>query len=197
MPGSLRVAVASNNSDQVDGHYGSCTRFLVYQVAKDDLRLIDVRSTAACDEAEDKNTARAQLISDCHVVYMQSIGGPAAAKVIRAGVHPIKWPAAGAAEAALGKLQESIAKPPPWLARTTSATPSARAREAWKDSPPERLAASRSRPVHASWTMIDRPEAPPPLARASLWRSVYRPSVIARRRCEAAPVISSRCAART
>jgi nitrogen fixation protein NifX len=117
MPGSLRVAMASNNSDQVDGHFGSCTRFLVYQVSRDDLRLIGVRSTAACDEAEDKNAARAQLIGDCHLVYVQSIGGPAAAKVIRAGVHPIKWPAAGSADEALGKLQESIAKPPPWLAR--------------------------------------------------------------------------------
>ncbi|MBL8437085.1 MAG: dinitrogenase iron-molybdenum cofactor biosynthesis protein [Zoogloeaceae bacterium] len=128
MPGSLRVAIASNNSDQVDGHYGSCTRFLVYQVSKDDLRLIDVRSTAACDEAEDKNAARAQLIGDCHVVYVQSIGGPAAAKVIRAGVHPVKWPAAGSADTALGKLQESIATPPPWLARIMGVEPASLAR---------------------------------------------------------------------
>lgn len=128
MPGSLRVALASNNSNQVDGHYGSCTRFLIYQVSADDLKLIDVRSTADCDEAEDKNAARAALIKDCHVVYVQSIGGPAAAKVIRASIHPIKWPAAGPADEALGQLQESIRKPPPWLARIMGVEPASLAR---------------------------------------------------------------------
>lgn len=128
IPGSLRVAMASNNSEQVDGHFGSCTRFLVYQVSKDDMRLIGVRSTAPADAAEDKNAARAALIEDCHVVYVQSIGGPAAAKVIRAGVHPIKWPAAGSAAEALGRLQESIATPPPWLARIMGVEPASLAR---------------------------------------------------------------------
>ncbi|MDY0013075.1 MAG: dinitrogenase iron-molybdenum cofactor biosynthesis protein [Rhodocyclaceae bacterium] len=128
MPGSLRVAMASNTGDQVDGHFGSCTRFLVYQVSQGALRLIDVRSTAACEEAEDRNAARAQLIGDCHVAYVQSIGGPAAAKVIRAGVHPIKWPAGGAAPEALAKLQESIGKPPPWLARIMGVEPASLAR---------------------------------------------------------------------
>ena len=30
MPGSIRVAIASNNGEQLDGHFGSCSRFLVY-----------------------------------------------------------------------------------------------------------------------------------------------------------------------
>jgi nitrogen fixation protein NifX len=35
MPGSLRVAVASNRADNLDGHFGSAPRFLIYQVGKD------------------------------------------------------------------------------------------------------------------------------------------------------------------
>lgn len=128
MPGSLRVALASNSGDQVDGHYGSCSRFLVYQVSQSALRLIDLRSTEGCEEAEDRNAARAQLIADCHLVYVQSIGGPAAAKVIRAGIHPIKWPAGGAAGEALAQLQESISTPPPWLARIMGVEPASLAR---------------------------------------------------------------------
>jgi nitrogen fixation protein NifX len=117
LPGSLRVAMASNNGEAVDGHFGSCTRFLVYQVSCDEARLIDVRSTLNCEDAEDKNAARAQLIADCHLAYVHSIGGPAAAKVVRADIHPVKWPEGGPAQFALARLQVSMASPPPWLAK--------------------------------------------------------------------------------
>jgi predicted Fe-Mo cluster-binding NifX family protein len=57
MPGSLRVAVAANRGENLDGHFGSCDRFLIYQVGQDAIRLIDVRSTAEADAAEDKNAS--------------------------------------------------------------------------------------------------------------------------------------------
>ncbi len=117
MPGSLRVAVASNSADNLDGHFGSAPRFLVYQVGREAIRLIDVRPTLLADDAEDKNVARAELINDCQIVYVQSIGGPAAAKVVRAGVHPIKFPGAAPAREALARLQATLDAPPPWLAR--------------------------------------------------------------------------------
>ncbi len=117
MPGSLRVAVASNTEEKLDGHFGSCERFLVYQVAPAEIRLIDVRPTLEADAAEDRNVARSALINDCQMVYVQSIGGPAAAKVVRAGVHPVKIPAPGPARAILGQLQTTLRSPPPWLAR--------------------------------------------------------------------------------
>ncbi len=117
MPGSLRVAVASNSADNLDGHFGSAPRFLVYQVGKDTIKLIDVRPTLLADDAEDKNVARSELIDDCQIVYVQSIGGPAAAKVVRANVHPIKFPQPAPAREALARLQGTLESPPPWLAR--------------------------------------------------------------------------------
>jgi nitrogen fixation protein NifX len=123
MPGSLRVAVASNNGEMMDGHFGSCARFLVYQVSRSDSRLIDLRSTLNTDSAEDRNVARAALIRDCQLVYVQSIGGPAAAKVVRAGVHPVKLPEGGPAAAALVRLQLSMEAPPPWLAKVMGVAP--------------------------------------------------------------------------
>ncbi len=117
MPGSLRVAVASNTEENLDGHFGSCPRFLVYQVGHDDIRLVDIRPTFIADDAEDKNSARAGLISDCQIVYVQSIGGPAAAKAVRANIHPVKAPEGGKARIALQRLQSVIDAPPPWLAK--------------------------------------------------------------------------------
>ena len=117
MPGSLRVAVASNTEENLDGHFGSCPRFLIYQVGRDSIRLIDARSTLITDDAEDKNIARAKLIDDCQIVYVQSIGGPAVAKVVRANIHPVKAPEGGKASIALQRLQAVLDAPPPWLAK--------------------------------------------------------------------------------
>jgi nitrogen fixation protein NifX len=117
MPGSIRVAIASNSEENLDGHFGSCERFLIYQVAPAEARLIDIRSTADAEQAEDRNAARSALIADCQVVYVHSIGGPAAAKVVRAGVHPVKVPQAAPARETLAQLQTTLQAPPPWLAK--------------------------------------------------------------------------------
>ncbi|MGF1644924.1 MAG: dinitrogenase iron-molybdenum cofactor N-terminal domain-containing protein [Thiotrichales bacterium] len=117
MPGSLRVAVASNHGENLDGHFGSALRFLVYQVGREAIRLVDLRSTMESDLAEDKNAARSELIRDCQIVYVQSIGGPAAAKVVRVGAHPIKIAKTGAARDELARLQTILDAPPPWLAK--------------------------------------------------------------------------------
>ncbi len=117
LPGSIRVACASNSGEELDGHFGSCERFLIYQVSPAELRLIDVRPTLEADHAEDRNVARAALIKDCQVVYVQSIGGPATAKVVRAGVHPVKVNAGGEATTTIARLQHALRSPPPWLAR--------------------------------------------------------------------------------
>lgn len=118
MPGSIRVAIASNSGANLDGHFGSCLRFLVYQVSAGEIRLIDIRSAAAADHADDKNLFRVDLIRDCQVLYVVSVGGPAAAKIVRADIHPMKKLEGGPAEDVLADLQQVIRhSPPPWLAK--------------------------------------------------------------------------------
>ncbi|MGD1918390.1 MAG: dinitrogenase iron-molybdenum cofactor biosynthesis protein [Pleurocapsa sp.] len=118
MPNSIRVAVASNNGEQLDGHFGSCHRYLIYQLSADKIKLIDVRSAIEADLAEEKNTYRVNLIRDCPVLYIMSIGGPAAAKVIQAYIYPMKVTQGGSAREILADLQRAIAtSPPPWLAK--------------------------------------------------------------------------------
>ena len=118
MPGSVRVAIASATGEEVDGHFGSCPRYLVYQLSSDEFRLIDIRPTEEADVADDKNAFRANLVKDCHVIFMQSVGGPAAAKIVRAGIYPMKKPEGGSASEALMELQRVMnSSPPPWLAK--------------------------------------------------------------------------------
>ncbi|MGB5634810.1 MAG: dinitrogenase iron-molybdenum cofactor biosynthesis protein [Waterburya sp.] len=118
MPNSIRIAVASNSGEQLDGHFGSCHRYLIYQLSADEIKLIDVRSAVEADLAEEKNTFRVNLIRDCPVLYIMSIGGPAAAKVIQAYIYPMKVSQGGSAREILADLQKAIAtSPPPWLAK--------------------------------------------------------------------------------
>jgi nitrogen fixation protein NifX len=120
MPGSVRIACASNNTLQVDGHFGSCPKFMIYQVSAEEARLIDVRNAELPDGlvVPDKNVYRAELIQDCQVLYVASVGGQAGAKIIKLGIHPIKLPGAQTIADVIGQLQAVIAgTPPPWLAK--------------------------------------------------------------------------------
>ncbi len=118
IPDSIRIAIASNSGEQLDGHFGSCSRYLIYQLSATALKLIDIRSALAADLSEDKNGFRVNLIKDCHVLYIVSVGGPAAAKVIKAGIYPMKIVTGGAARDILQDLQRVIStSPPPWLAK--------------------------------------------------------------------------------
>ncbi len=140
MPGSIRIGLASNNAENVDGHFGSCQRFLIYQANQAELRLIDIRSTLGADESDDRNQFRADLVKDCQVMYVVSIGGPAAAKVVKAGVYPIKLNSEEPAREVIAKLQGVLAgSPPPWLAKIMGKRPEERVRfeqdeEEWEES---------------------------------------------------------------
>lgn len=129
MSGSVRVACSSNTGEELDGHFGSCQRFLIYQISQEEIRLIDIREPQSPDDDEDKNTLRAELIADCHVLLTTSIGGPAAAKVVKAGIHPMKIPGGSRARDQLKRIQEVLGSaPPPWLAKAMGQSEEERAR---------------------------------------------------------------------
>ena len=129
MPQSIRVACASNKGEMLDGHFGSCRRFLIYQVSESANRLIEIRNIDDSKAADDKNGYRASLIADCQILFVVSIGGPAAAKVVRAGAHPIKQPQAGPAREEIESLQRVIGNnAPPWLAKVMGQSPEERIR---------------------------------------------------------------------
>lgn len=124
MRDSIRVAVASNGGESLDGHFASCARFLVYQVSATAVRLVDIREAQPPGDVADRNAWRAALLRDCHLLYVVSIGGPAAAKVVRAGTHPVKFPEGGPARGLLERLQQVLkVAPPPWLARAMGREP--------------------------------------------------------------------------
>ena len=129
MPGSIRVAVASDTGEKINASFSACARFLIYQVSAIEVRLIDVRQVGKFASEDDKHARRAELINDCHVLYTTQIGGPAAAKVVRAGIHPMKINNPIAARSVLHQLQNVLqSSPPPWLAKAMGEGPQERVR---------------------------------------------------------------------
>ena len=123
MTGTIRVACATDTGELIDGHFGSCRAFLVYQVSPQAVEFVNALSTAAADEEEDRNKARAALIDGCQIACFLSIGGPAAAKVVRVGAHPLKVAPNTRVDDMLAKLQLAIKSPPPWLAKVMGVEP--------------------------------------------------------------------------
>lgn len=118
LPHSIRIACASNDGQHIDGHFGFCPQFLIYQVSAEQSCLIATRLPETVSSAKDKNVYRAQLLQDCHILYSAEVGVPAAAKIIKTGIQPVKLSEHTAISALISELQNVLAhSPPPWLAK--------------------------------------------------------------------------------
>ncbi len=116
--GSTRVACGCNGGDRLDGHFGSCEGFQIYDVSADGVRPVELRRLGASPPGVDKTRLRVERIADCDLLFVSGIGGPAAARVVAASIHPIKVADDGDARARLAALQAVLARtPPPWLVR--------------------------------------------------------------------------------
>lgn len=123
MPDSLRLAVASNNGERIDGNFGTCTHFLIYQISVSEIRLIDRRPAPAGNRQSGRDALRAALLDDCHLLYAKTLSNPANARLMAAGIHPVSFPAGGLAREKIGELQKILGgHPPPWLARAMGTT---------------------------------------------------------------------------
>ena len=120
----LQVAFATTDGITVDGHFGSCEQFYIYRIDSEEYERIDVRKAEA-GRGTDKNEFRAELINDCQLMFCASIGGPAAARVIRNNIHPMKCKPVGDTfptiieQLELLKERMQSKQLPPWLAKLT------------------------------------------------------------------------------
>ncbi|WP_213992182.1 NifB/NifX family molybdenum-iron cluster-binding protein [Sodalis sp. dw_96] len=118
-PLQLRAAFASSDGLMVDGHFGQSKLFFIYAFDGLEPFLLQVRRyRETSDGQEEGNEARARLISDCHLLFCEAIGGPAAARVIRNNIHPIKIKPPMDISQQLQALQTMLGgRIPPWLSK--------------------------------------------------------------------------------
>lgn len=78
---------------------------------------VTAKPKAKDSESDDKVAQKIHALSDCKIVYVASIGGTAAAKLIKKGVMPVK-PRSDKEDIIyiLNKLVQTLkGNPPPWL----------------------------------------------------------------------------------
>lgn len=117
MDNAMKVAFATKDMEEINAHFGGAREFVVYNVSKDGFSLSEVIKTDTSElEDDDKTDFRVRALKGINIMYCESIGGTAAAKVIRAGIHPMKVSESTLIEDVLKTLVEMInGNPPPWI----------------------------------------------------------------------------------
>jgi nitrogen fixation protein NifX len=113
----LRIAVATTDGTAVDEHFGRCKRFDVYMVSATSAELAETRDLGAVlSHDEGAIESRLDAIRDCAIVHVTSIGSGAAARVVNAGVMPLKLPEGTPVTETVSRLQTVLqGTPPPWM----------------------------------------------------------------------------------
>jgi len=113
----MKVAFASTDKIHVDEHFGRAEQFYIWEIGPQEAEFSGVVQvkTEGADEA-DRIEARCSGLSDCALVYVAEIGGPAAARLVAKKIHPIKSKEQEPITTVVEKLQEVLrGSPPPWL----------------------------------------------------------------------------------
>lgn len=124
----MRLGFATTDGIYVDEHFGRSAKFAIYEVNEKGYEFFEMRSFGDCrdlkveltkgmgevhEEAVDYKVKR---LKDCSVIYMAEIGGPAAARLVKNGILPIKvkvgTPIGDILEKFINTMKNS---PPPWL----------------------------------------------------------------------------------
>ncbi|MBA3025110.1 MAG: nitrogen fixation protein NifX [Sulfurimonas sp.] len=114
---AMKVAFASKDMETINAHFGGAKEFVVYDVSKDGYVLSGVVKTDTSEmEGDDKTDFKVKALAGINIMYCESIGGTAAAKVIRGGINPMKVNEPRQIKEVLGELVEMINdNPPPWV----------------------------------------------------------------------------------
>lgn len=119
----LKVAFATNDMQNIDAHFGSCQKFAVYDVSKEDNQMSGIIHTKEEKDKEGDKTANIiNALKGIDIVYFLDIGPIAAAKVINNKIFPIKYKEVVSIEQEVNKLSSMLrSNPPPFIKKIVAA----------------------------------------------------------------------------
>ncbi len=113
----LQVAFASQDGLTINGHFGQCRLFFLYGFDDNGYWLSGLRRFADVP-GEESNETRVRLVEDCQLLFCEAIGGPAAARLIRYNIHPMKVSVGTTIDEQCQAVSQMLSGSlPPWLAR--------------------------------------------------------------------------------
>ncbi|MGA2450970.1 MAG: nitrogen fixation protein NifX [Polyangiaceae bacterium] len=129
---SLRIAIATEDGKMLNAHFGSARKFALYEVSAHASRFLGAAEFDAVSNGSgahavddyDRIGPKVAALSGCSLLFVLAIGGPAAARVVGARIHPVKLPAPEPIESVLRRVQTMLAgTPPPWLRKAMAPAP--------------------------------------------------------------------------
>jgi nitrogen fixation protein NifX len=122
----MKVAFATHDLATVDAHFGWAKTLALYDVTPDSatfLELLSFEGDLKEDGNEDKLTPKVEALAGVAILHVAAIGGSGAARVVQAGIHPIKVPEGTPIDELIGRLQGVLkGNPPPWLRKIMTRT---------------------------------------------------------------------------
>jgi nitrogen fixation protein NifX len=127
--GTMKVAIATQDLKTVDAHFAGARTIVIYEVSTEGSRMLEAirfdqisGEDGVHDDQDDRIGPRLDAIRGCQLLFVRAIGGPAAARVVNARVHPIKVTSDEPIGDVLGRCQAMLkGNPPPWLRKVLQA----------------------------------------------------------------------------
>ncbi len=121
---AIRIAIATQDMKGLNAHFGSARKFAIYDVGATSSAFIGAVAFDAVsdeggkhkDDGDDRITPKVDALAGVHLLFVLAIGGPAAAKVVRSGIHPVKIADPQPIDDVISRVQGMLGgSPPPWL----------------------------------------------------------------------------------
>lgn len=122
--GHMRVAFATHDRSTVDAHFASAKTFLFYDIGPEEHTFLEAvqfdnvsgEEGKHQEDGDDRLAAKIKALEGAALLFVRAIGGPAAARVVRARVHPIKLPVDEPISTVIDRIRGMLkSNPPPWL----------------------------------------------------------------------------------
>ncbi len=116
----MKIAFTTSDNIHINAHFGSAKQIDIYEVDQtryDFVETLRFDGNLNEDGNEDKLLPKIEALHDCTIVYVSTIGGSAAARLIKRKITPIKAQSEQQEIAdILAKLVQTLnGNPPPWL----------------------------------------------------------------------------------
>lgn len=114
----MLIAFASSDGITIDSHFAAASAFKLYQFTGEEKGVFhSALVVEQSDESIHRLNARIDMLKGCVIVYCTQIGGPAAARLVQSGIHPLKVAKGTFIDDELSRLNKLLLsdKLPPWL----------------------------------------------------------------------------------
>ncbi|MQX37978.1 nitrogen fixation protein NifX [Roseospira navarrensis] len=131
---SVKVALATQDMTAVNAHFAGARTLAIFDVSADGWSLVEAvqfEDATAQDgnghatgepHEDDRVGSRLAAMEGCTLLFVKAIGGPAAARVVNARIHPVKVQTDEPVETVLERVRTMLnGTPPPWLRKAMTA----------------------------------------------------------------------------